>query len=57
MQTYGHLWQYFTEFFLEWEMLQTKVVKKNQNTHNVFNKYFQKLCHSWDNVEKHGIRS
>jgi hypothetical protein len=28
MKTYVHLWQYLAEFFLEWEMFQTKVVEK-----------------------------
>jgi hypothetical protein len=28
MKTYSHLWQYLAEFFLEWEMFQTKVVEK-----------------------------
>jgi hypothetical protein len=30
MKTFVHLWQYLAEFFLEWEMLQTKVVQKNK---------------------------
>jgi hypothetical protein len=25
METYVHLWQYFSQFFLEWKMFQTKV--------------------------------
>jgi hypothetical protein len=28
MKTYVHLWQYLAEFFLEWEMFQTKFVEK-----------------------------
>jgi hypothetical protein len=28
MKTYVHLWSYLSEFFLEWEMIQTKVVGK-----------------------------
>jgi hypothetical protein len=28
MKTFSHLWQYLDEFFLEWEMFQTKVVEK-----------------------------
>ena len=28
MKTDIHLWSYLTEFFLEWEMFQTKVVEK-----------------------------
>ena len=28
MKTFQHLWKYLAEFFLEWEMCQTKVVEK-----------------------------
>jgi hypothetical protein len=28
MKTYVHLWQYLAEFFLEWEIFQTKFVDK-----------------------------
>jgi hypothetical protein len=28
MNTFSRLWQYLAEFFLEWEMFQTKVVEK-----------------------------
>jgi hypothetical protein len=28
MKTFSHLWQYLSEFFLEWEMFQMKVVEK-----------------------------
>jgi hypothetical protein len=28
MNTFLHLWQYLTEFFLEWEMFQIKVVEE-----------------------------
>ena len=28
MKTYTHLWHYLAEFFLEWEMFQTKVAEK-----------------------------
>jgi len=28
MKKYVHLWQYLTEFFLEWEMFRNKVVEK-----------------------------
>ena len=30
MKTYVHLWQHLAELFLEWEILQTKVVEKNK---------------------------
>jgi len=26
--------------------------KVNQNTHFIFNKFFRRSCHLWDNVEK-----
>jgi hypothetical protein len=28
MKTFSHLWEYLAEFFLEWEMFETKVVEK-----------------------------
>jgi hypothetical protein len=28
MKNYAHLWLYFVEYFLEWEMFQTKVKQK-----------------------------
>ena len=37
MKTGVHLWQYLAEFFLEWEMFQTKGLQKIK-THVVFNK-------------------
>jgi hypothetical protein len=39
MMTYVHLWQYLAEFFLEWEMFQTKVVEKIK-THFLFSNFF-----------------
>ena len=56
-KTYVHLW-YLAEFFLEWEMFQTKVVEKIK-THILcsvicFIFFFPKLCRLWDNVEKYG---
>jgi hypothetical protein len=35
MKTVVHLWQYLAQFFLEWEMFQTKVVE-NIKTHFMF---------------------
>jgi hypothetical protein len=53
VNTYIHLY-YVTEFFLEWEILQTKVVVKIK-THILCSiTFFQKLDHLWDNVEKYG---
>ena len=51
MTTYLHLWYYLDEFFLEWEMFRTKVVGKIK-THVMFNNFFFKSYHLWDNVEK-----
>jgi hypothetical protein len=39
MKTYVHLWEYLDEFFLEWEMFQTKVVE-TVKTHFMFNSFF-----------------
>jgi hypothetical protein len=39
---FSRLWQYLTEFFLEWEMLSLKVVEKIKTRfmfHNVFFEY------------------
>jgi hypothetical protein len=54
MKTYVHLWWYLVEFFLEWEMFQTKFVDKVK-THILCSlNFFQKSCRLWDNVEKYG---
>ena len=52
-----HLWQQLAEFFLEWEMFQTKVVQKIE-THILcsINLFPRKSCRLWDNVEKCGKR-
>jgi hypothetical protein len=42
MNTYVHLRQYVTEFFLEWEMFQTNVVKKIK-MHNLTFNFFPKI--------------
>ena len=52
MQTNIYFWSYFAHFFLEWEMLQIKVVEKIK-THNLCLIIFsRKSCRLWDNVEK-----
>ena len=43
---------YLTHFFLEWQMLQTKVLENIKNTHFMLNNLFQKSCHLRDNGEK-----
>jgi hypothetical protein len=54
MNTYVHLWHYLTEFFLEWEMIQTKFVEKIK-THILYSITFsRKLCRLWYNAEKYG---
>jgi hypothetical protein len=54
MKTHTHLW-YLDEFFLEWEIFQTKVVEKMKK-HFMFNNFFfWKLCLVWYNVEKYDI--
>ena len=52
MKTSMYFLSYPTELFLKWEMLQTKVVEKI-NAHFMFNYFFQKSFHLWDNVEKY----
>jgi hypothetical protein len=43
---------YLAQFFLEWEMFQTKVVKKVK-THILYSvTFFRKLFRLWDNLEK-----
>jgi hypothetical protein len=41
MKTYVHV-RYLAEFFLEWEMFQTKVAGKVK-THFMFNNFFPKI--------------
>ena len=54
MKTDVHLWLYIAEFFLEWEMFQTKVVEKIK-THILcsITFFFRKSCRLWYNVEKY----
>jgi hypothetical protein len=52
MKTYVHL--YLTEFFLEREMYETKVLEEVE-THVLCSiTFFRKSCRLWDNVEKYG---
>jgi hypothetical protein len=46
---------YLAEFYTEWEMFQTKFVRKNQNKHFSFNNIFifENGAVLWDNVEKY----
>ena len=51
MKTYVQL-QYLFEFFLEWEMFQTKAVEKIKS-HILYSLQFSRnSCRVWDNVGK-----
>jgi hypothetical protein len=51
MNTSIHFSSYLTQFFLDWEMVQTKVVEKIETQHVMLNN-FLKSCHLWDYVDK-----
>jgi len=55
MQTYVSLWSYLAQFFLEWEIFQTKVIRKVKTKKIVFNKviFFRKSRSLWGNVGKY----
>ena len=56
MKTNIHLWSYVVQFFLEWEMFQTKVVEKIK-THILrsITFFFQENRTAYDSVvEKYG---
>jgi len=46
---------YLARFFLQWNMFQTNVVEKNRADILRAIKFFEKLFHLWDNVEKYCI--
>jgi hypothetical protein len=55
VKTYVHLWQYLVEFFIEWEMFDTKILEKIK-THILCSITFfppWKSYRLWDNVEKY----
>ena len=53
METNITFWSYLAQFFLEWEMFQTKVVEKIK-THILCSvTFFRKSYRLWDNVEKY----
>jgi hypothetical protein len=53
MKTKVNFLSYLVHFFLEWEVLQTKVVEKIK-TRILFSLiYFRKSCRLWANVEKY----
>jgi len=47
------IYEYCAEFFLEWEMFQTKVVGKITTFFLCSVTCLSKLCHLWDDVEKY----
>jgi hypothetical protein len=48
-----HFSSYLAQFFLEWEMFQTKVVE-NKKTHVLYSiTFIRKSRRLWDNVEKY----
>jgi hypothetical protein len=51
METNVHLWWYLAEFFLEWEMFQTKDVQKIKTHIVCLITFFCKSCHLQDDVE------
>jgi hypothetical protein len=53
MKKYVHLWQYLTEYFLEQEMFQIKVVEKIKRHILCSVTFSQKSYCLWDNVEKY----
>jgi hypothetical protein len=56
MKTNAHLWSYLVQFFLEWEMFQTKGSQKIK-THFMLNNITPPPRNSWRlwvNVEKYG---
>jgi len=50
MKTYLYFLSYLAQFFLEWEMFQTKFEKKKISQHTFYVQYFFfKSCLLWDN--------
>ena len=53
MKTDIHFWSYLAQFFLEWEMFQTKVVVKIKTHVLCSATFFRKSCRLWENVQKY----
>jgi hypothetical protein len=49
-----HFWSYFAQFFLEWNMFQTKIVEKIETHILCHVPFFLKSFRLWDNVGKRG---
>jgi hypothetical protein len=41
-----------SEFYVEWEMLQTNVAERIKNTYFMLNNLLQKSCRIWDNATR-----
>ena len=54
METFSHLWQFLTEFFLEWEIFQSKVVEKIK-THILCSTTFPRKCAVCEIVSKNMV--
>ena len=54
MKTYVHLWQYLDDFFLQWEMFETKFVEKLKTHILYWVTFSRKSFRLLDNVEKYG---
>jgi hypothetical protein len=51
MKTNLHFLSYLAQFFIEWEIFQTKVVEKIKTHVLCSATFFHKSCRLWDNVE------
>ena len=47
-------WSQLAEFFLEWEMFQTKVIEKTKTRALYSVTFYRKSYRLWENVEKYG---
>jgi hypothetical protein len=53
MQTDTHFWSYLAQFFLQWEMFQTKVAQRIKKNILCPVTFFRKSYRLWDNVGKY----
>ena len=53
MKTYVRLWPYLTQFYLDWEIFQTKFVEKIKSHRCSAIFFFRKSFRVWHNVEKY----
>jgi hypothetical protein len=57
MKTNRHFWSYFAQFFLEWEIFQTKVVEETKThilCHLTFFRTYYQLWDMWKNIVEQG---